>query len=319
MIGTYFPTSGVETAWWLPPLVACVVSFFTSMAGVSGAFLLLPFQMSVLGFTSPAVTPTNLRFNVVAIPSGVYRYLREGRLLWPLTAIVVTGTVPGVVIGGYLRLEFLPDPRLFKVFVGCVLLLIGSRMGWHLCGRFMAARAVRLTGIGATPADSDPRSALDQQPDWAVQILAFNWRRLSFRFRGRSYSASSVGIFLLSVVVGVIGGTYGIGGGAIMAPVFVSVLGLPVHAMAGAALMGTFVTSVVGVAFFQLVAPTYAQQGIAVAPDWQLGLLLGLGGVVGMYLGARCQRFVPEVWLKLILTAVIFFVAGRYLVGFWTH
>jgi uncharacterized membrane protein YfcA len=83
--------------------------------------------------------------------------------------------------------------------------------------------------------------------------------------------------------------------------------------------MGTFVTSVVGVAFFQLVAPAYAQQGIAVAPDWQLGLLLGLGGVVGIYLGARCQRFVPAVWLKLMLTAVIFFVAGRYLVGFWSH
>ena len=318
MIGTYFPTSGVETAWWLPPLVACVVSFFTSMAGVSGAFLLLPFQMTILGFTSPAVTPTNLMFNVVAIPSGVYRYLREGRLLWPLTAIVVAGTVPGVIIGGYLRLEFLPDPRLFKVFVGCVLLLIGTRMVWYLIGQFMAARAVRLTGNAAASTDSDPRSVVDQEPDGAMQILAFNWRRLSFRFRGRSYSASSVGIFLISVVVGVIGGTYGIGGGAIMAPVFVSVLGLPVHAVAGAALMGTFVTSIIGVAFFQLVAPAYAQQGIAVAPDWQLGLLLGLGGVVGMYLGARCQRFVPAVWLKLMLTAVIFFVAGRYLVGFWT-
>ena len=319
MIGTYFPTSGVETAWWLPPLVACVVSFFTSMAGVSGAFLLLPFQMSVLGFTSPAVTPTNLLFNVVAIPSGVYRYLREGRLLWPLTAMVVAGTVPGVIIGGYLRLEFLPDPRLFKVFVGCVLALIGSRMAWHLCGRFMVTRAVRLTGFVPTPTDGDPRSVLDQQSDGAVETLAFNWRRLGFRFRGRSYSASSVGIFLISVVVGVIGGTYGIGGGAIMAPVFVSVFGLPIHVVAGAALMGTFVTSVVGVAFFQLMAPAYAQQGIAIAPDWQLGLLLGLGGVVGMYLGARCQRFVPAIWLKLMLTAVIFFVAGRYLMGFWSH
>ncbi len=319
MIGTYFPTSGVETAWWLPPLVACVVSFFTSMAGVSGAFLLLPFQMSILGFTSPAVTPTNLMFNVVAIPSGVYRYLREGRLLWPLAAIVVAGTVPGVLIGGYLRLEFLPDPRLFKVFVGCVLLLIALRMVWHLVGRFMVTRAVSLAGNAAAPTDSDPRSVLDQEPDGPVEILAFNWRHLRFRFQGRSYSASSVGIFLLAVVVGVIGGAYGIGGGAIMAPVFVSMFGLPIHAVAGAALMGTFVTSVVGVTFFQLVAPAYAQQGIAVAPDWQLGLLLGLGGVVGMYLGARCQRFVPAVWLKLMLTAVIFFVAGRYLMGFWSH
>ena len=63
-----FPVSGVETAPWIPPLVACVISFFTSMGGVSGAFLLLPFQMSVLGFVSPAVTPTNLVFNIIGIP-----------------------------------------------------------------------------------------------------------------------------------------------------------------------------------------------------------------------------------------------------------
>ena len=85
----HFPVSGVETWVFLPPVVAFVVSFFTSMGGVSGAFLLLPFQVSYLGYTGPGVTPTNLIFNIVAIPSGVWRYLREGRMLWPLAGIVV--------------------------------------------------------------------------------------------------------------------------------------------------------------------------------------------------------------------------------------
>ena len=81
----HFPVSGVETPFWLPPLVALVISFFTSMGGVSGAFLLLPFQVSYLGYTAPSVSATNQVFNVVAIPSGVYRYIREGRMVWPLT------------------------------------------------------------------------------------------------------------------------------------------------------------------------------------------------------------------------------------------
>ena len=55
----HFAVSGVKTWVFLPPMVAFAVSFFTSMGGVSGAFLLLPFQVSVLGFTSPAVSPTN--------------------------------------------------------------------------------------------------------------------------------------------------------------------------------------------------------------------------------------------------------------------
>jgi len=79
-----FPISGVTTNILIPPLVAMVVSFFTSMGGVSGAFLLLPFQVSVLNYTSPGASGTNFIFNVVAIPSGVYRFHKEKRI--PLAA-----------------------------------------------------------------------------------------------------------------------------------------------------------------------------------------------------------------------------------------
>jgi hypothetical protein len=50
-----FSASGVEVNPLIPPLVALVVSTFTSMGGISGAFLLLPFQVSVLNSTSPSV------------------------------------------------------------------------------------------------------------------------------------------------------------------------------------------------------------------------------------------------------------------------
>jgi hypothetical protein len=289
-----FPISGVETYLWLPPLVAFVVSFFTSMAGVSGAFVLLPFQVSVLGFTSPAVSPTNLVFNVVAIPSGVARYIREQRMVWPLTWIVVAGTLPGVIAGGFLRIHWLPDPGAFKAFVGCVLLYIGVRL---------AADLVRGAGTRAKPAPS-------AEP-FHVEICETSLRRLVYRFQGQQYTCSTPGIFLLSLIVGVIGGTYGIGGGAIIAPFFVTIYKLPVHTVAGATLMGTFVTSIVGVLFYQLVAPWYGQ--IAVAPDWLLGALFGIGGFAGMYLGARMQRFVPASWIKVGLALLLVVLAVRYL------
>ncbi|MFA6498887.1 MAG: sulfite exporter TauE/SafE family protein, partial [Desulfurivibrionaceae bacterium] len=105
----YFPVANIEVSPLVPPLVAFAISFFTSMGGVSGAFLLLPFQVSVLGFTSPAVSSTNQLFNIVAIPSGVYRYIKEGRMLWPLTWIVIIGTLPGVLVGAIVRINYLPD------------------------------------------------------------------------------------------------------------------------------------------------------------------------------------------------------------------
>ena len=94
----YFPISGVEVSPFVPPLIALGVSFFASMGGISGAFLLLPFQMSVLGYTNPSVSGTNHFYNIVAIPSGVYRYVKEKRMVWPLTAEIVS-------IGGRLDAE----------------------------------------------------------------------------------------------------------------------------------------------------------------------------------------------------------------------
>ena len=106
-----FPVSGVEVHPLVPPLVALLVATFTAPAGVSGAFLLLPFQVSVLGFTSPAVSPTNLIYNIVAIPGGLSRYIRDRRMAWPLTWVVILGTIPGVFVGGMLRVRYFVDPR----------------------------------------------------------------------------------------------------------------------------------------------------------------------------------------------------------------
>jgi len=301
-----FSVSGVETPLWLPPLVAFAISFFTSMAGVSGAFLILPFQMSVLGFTSPAVSPTNMVFNIVAIPSGVYRYIKEGRMLWPLALITIVGTLPGVIAGGFIRLSYLPDPKPFKAFVGIVLLYIGARMVSDLLKNHRKKKPA--------PNPQPPSSQ-----EWSARTVEFTWRKYTFDFQGKTYQCRTVGIFLLSLAVGMIGGIYGIGGGAIIAPFFVAIYGLPVYTVAGATLMGTFVTSIVGVAFYQLIAPIfYENSEQVVSPDWALGALFGLGGFLGMYFGARAQRFVPAARLKLLLGVILLSVAIPYIVGyFW--
>jgi hypothetical protein len=307
-----FPISGVEVSPWIPPLVSFAISFFTSMGGVSGAFLLLPFQVSVLGFNSPAVSATNQVFNIVAIPSGVYRYIREGRMVWPLTWIVIIGTLPGVLIGAVLRVQYLPNPRNFKVFAGLVLLYIGGRLVRDL---------LRKKSPGQTLSAEEQFQKLvreyrktrgsEQEKLPAVVVKKFSLTRIVYEFYGQTFDLSATGIMALSFIVGIIGGVYGIGGGAIIAPFFVSFFHLPVYTVAGAALMGTFVTSVAGVSFYQAIAPFYPN--VAVAPDWLLGFLFGIGGFAGMYCGARLQKFVPAKVIKWILVFCILFPAIKYI------
>jgi uncharacterized membrane protein YfcA len=105
---------------------AFAIAVLATPAGISGAVLLLPFQVSVLGTPSPAVTPTNLLYNVVATPGALYRYWRQGQAGGRLALVLIAGTLPGVIAGSVIRVELLPGALVFDVIVGAVLLPLGA-------------------------------------------------------------------------------------------------------------------------------------------------------------------------------------------------
>ena len=127
-----------------------------SPAGVSGAVLLLPFQVSVLGTPSPAVTPTNLLYNVVATPGAIYSYWRQGQTGGGLTRLLLAGTLPGVIAGSIIRVELLPGARVFDGVIAVVLIPLGM---WLL--------------VAPTPhrVDSSPRTWLSRPLLVAISAL----------------------------------------------------------------------------------------------------------------------------------------------------
>jgi hypothetical protein len=305
-----FPVSGVRTSLFLPPIVAFAVSLVASMGGVSGAFLLLPFQLSFLHFVSPSVSATNFVYNIVAIPSGVYRYIRERRMVWPLAWAIILGTLPGVLLGYYLRVWYLPNPGAFRLFVGCVLLYVGARLLREVRGGF------RWTGIQNKAEQKVRPFSGNPQRDAIVKTVLCSMKRVEYEFRGERFSFGVPRILLLAFIVGTVGGAYGIGGGSIIAPFCVTFFLLPVYTVAGAALLGTFLTSIAGVIFYSVIP---AKTGISTYPDWQLGILFGLGGILGMYCGARLQKFVPQNLIKTILGMVLLLTAGFYIIEFFVR
>lgn len=242
---------------------AFLLALVTTPAGVSGAVLLLPVQVSVLGVPSPAVTPTNLLYNVFATPGALMRFAREGRLRAPLAALLVAGTLPGVIVGAIVRVEWLSDSRDFTLIAAGVLLPLGL---WLLAGSQPLPREREITA------------------------------RLRFW------------VWMLALVVGVVGGIYGIGGGSLLAPILIA-LGFSVYEVAPATLAATFLTSIAGIATYQVLQLSH---GGAVAPEWTLGAFLGAGGFAGAYCGARLQSRLPERSLRRLLGCVACLVAVRY-------
>lgn len=243
-------------------LAGIVIATVTAPVGVSGAVFLLPVQLSVLHVANPAVTPTNLLYNVVASPGALVKYRRNGQLAGPLARLLLAGTVPGVIVGAVIRVLLLPGARSFRLIAGLVLLSIGV---WLL------ARTMR---------PRPPRAPL----------------------RSRT-------IFASALVVGVIGGVYGIGGGSLLSPLLVG-SGMAVATVAPAALASTFVTSLVGAFTFSVLA-VFTEGSIA--PDWPIGVACGLGGLLGGYLGARLQPRLPERGLRLLLGGLASLTGVLYL------
>lgn len=259
--------------------VALVISFFTSTGGVSGAFLLLPFQHFYLGTAAPSISATNHIFNIIATPGGIFRYFREGRMNWGLVLPLAAGSVPGAILGAWIRIQYLPDARDFKLFAGFVLFTVALRL--ILGGR------VNQTSKRFTSSEEE--------------------KELSH------VSRTKVGLF--AGLVGVIGGIYGVGGGIFIAPFLITVFKLSVRITAGATLACTWITSFAGAFSFEAMSLLEASRSIA--PDWNNGLFLGLGGLLGTYVGARCQKYLPEPLIKIILAAGLVVLSLIYIIGYF--
>jgi len=251
--------------WLLGAACAFTLALLTTPAGVSGAVLLLPVQVSILGVPSPAVTPTNLLYNVFSTPGALTRFAREQRLRAPLTGLLVAGTLPGVVAGAIVRVRWLSSPHDFTLVAAGVLLPLGLWLA-----------------SGSRPAPREQASATRRVRVW---------------------------VWALAVVVGVVGGIYGIGGGSLLAPILIA-LGFSVYEVAPATLTATFLTSIAGIATYQVLQLSH---GGAIAPEWVLGAFLGAGGFAGSYCGARLQSRLPERSLRRLLGCLACLVAARYI------
>ncbi len=253
-------------------VAAYLIALLATPAGISGAVLLLPFQVAVLGTPSPAVTPTNLLYNVVATPGALYRFRRQGQVGGRLTTILIAGTLPGVIAGSVIRVVLLPGARAFDLVVAAVLLPLGA---W-----------IALTTPSPAAGAGSARPARERR----IPVPA---------------------LIGLAILVGCVGGIYGIGGGSILAPVLTAT-GRPPAEVAPAAIASTFVTSVAGVITFTALALAPHAHAHA-QPDWATGIALGLGGLAGSYTGARIQPRLPDRLIRRVMAILIIAIAVRYL------
>lgn len=237
--------------------------------------------------------------------------------------VVATVTAPVGVSGAVFLLPFqlsvldVPNPRvtptnlLYNVVSGPGALVRYLRRGG--IDRALVT-ALLLGAVPGVVAGSFIRVYLASDPDvfriLAAAVLAPIGLLILRRGPVRERTFSRRSLSLLAAAVGTIGGIYGIGGGSLIGPVLVGA-GMSVVAVAPAALATTWTTSIVGVATYALISLDATGP---VSPDWSLGIAIGLGGLVGGWIGASLQPRMPERLLRVILGVLALGLAALYAV-----
>jgi len=286
----YLPVADVHVIPVVPVAMGFGLGLICAPAGISGAIYLLPLQLSFLGVGAVCASATNMFYNVLATPGGVLRIIRERRMCWPLSGTIVAGSVPGILLGVYLRLHYLPGRRLFMCFVGCFLLASGFLLGLQTL--------------------RDGRRAL-RHGRAELEDIYFDLRWIGWRFSGVEQRVNVLRLLAAAAVIGLASGAYGIGGAGILIPVLVLFFRIPVYIAAGSSLFANLVNSSAGLAAYSLIGGAL---GVRSRADPWLAILFAAGGFPGIYVGSRLQKHLPERAIRVLLALITLSIGAGYVV-----
>ncbi|MBU3078023.1 sulfite exporter TauE/SafE family protein [Sphingomonas quercus] len=287
----YLPIAGLSVNMLVIVGMGVVVGLLSGLFGVGGGFLTTP--LLIFYGIPPAVAVASASTQVTgASVSGVFAHMRRGGVDFRMGAVLVVGGILGAGLGAVLFRLLQASGQIDTVIGLIYVLLLGT------IGGMMANESIR--AILAIRRGQAPRHGM-RRHNPLIAALPMRWR-----FYRSGLYISPLAPLLLGIATGVLTVLLGVGGGFVIVPAMIYLLG-----------MATSV--VVGTSLFQILFVTAATTMIHAtttrAVDIVLGMLLLLGSVTGAQIGAHfAQRIKPE-WLRLMLALIVLAVALRMALG----
>ena len=287
----YLPVANLSVNALVIVLLGGGVGFLSGMFGVGGGFLTTP--LLIFYGIPPTVAVASAATQVTgASVSGALAYVERGGVDFRMGGVLIAGGLLGSLVGAGL-FELLTalgqiDTAISILYVA-LLGTVGGLMAREAFGTLRAQRA----GL--------PAPARGRRHHPMVANLPLRWR-----FYRSGLYISPLAPLILGVVVGILTMLLGVGGGFIMVPAMIYLLG-----------MGTQV--VVGTSLFQILFVTMASTMVHAlttgAVDIVLAALLLLGSVIGAQVGARFAQSVKPEYLRMTLAVIVLLVALQMAVG----
>lgn len=267
-------------------LLGAVVGFLGGIFGVGGGFLTTPFLI-FMGIPPAIAVGTQSAQLVASSVTGVLGHFRKGNVDVRMAVIMLGGGVVGSTIGIALfkLLHYFGQVDLF-IALSYVFLL-------GMIGLMMLYESVRAVFFKST--QSTDSGALTQKPFF--KNLPYKIRFTKSRLYISALVPAGVGL-----VGGILTSMMGIGGGFILVPAMIYIIGMPSLLVAGTSLL-----QIIFVASLACFMHAIANQTV----DIVLALMLMTGGVVGAQMGVRATKYVKGAPARIILALLIVGVSFR--------
>lgn len=287
----YLPIAEVSVNAYLLLGLGGIVGVLSGMFGVGGGFLMTPL-LFFIGIPPAVAVATGTNQIVASSFSGVLAHLRRKTVDLRMGVVLLAGGMVGAGIGiiifNYLKSLGQVD-LLVTLFYVVFLGIIGSLMFVESLTAIRRARKARRAGGTGI-------AAKRRQRNW-VHVLPFK-----MRFRTSGLYISVVPPVLIGVSVGILTAIMGVGGGFIMVPAMIYLLGMPTKVV-----IGTSLFQIIFVTAFTTMLHAVTNQTV----DVVLAVLLLLGGVIGAQIGARIGVKLKAEQLRILLAILVLAVCFK--------
>ena len=289
----YLPIAGQSVNALLIVLLGTVVGVLSGMFGVGGGFLTTP--LLIFYGIPPSVAVASAATQITgASGAGVSVHLRRGGADLRMAAVMTAGGFVGSVIGAFI-FRMLQASGQIDLVIGLLYVIL---LGW--IGALMLWDALRTLGyVGSPEQAAEPI----RHTKWLASLP------LRWRFSVSGLYISPIAPLVLGVGTGMLTVLLGVGGGFIIVPAMIYLLGMPARVVVGTSLAMMLAVSA---------ATTFIHSVTTHAVDIVLAALLLVGGVIGAQYGAMLATRIKPDLLRLALAVLILLVALRMFLGlFW--
>jgi uncharacterized membrane protein YfcA len=284
----YLPIAGISINILLLVGLGAVVGFMSGLFGVGGGFIMTPLMM--MAGIPPAVAAASDSNQIVAgAASGAYAHWRLRNVDFKMGLVLLAGGLIGGTIGvqlvRWLR-EFGDIEFVMKSLYVLLLSTIGGLMFLESLATIRHSRS-----RAAAPAPRKKKPSL-----WSRLPLQMHFSQSNLR-------TSAVFPFLIALLVGALAALLGVGGGFIMVPAMIYIIGMPTIVAVGTDLFQIVITSA---------NVTFQQSFTNHTVDLLLAMLLLIGSTIGAQFGARVGRHLRGEQIRILLAIIVLLFAVKF-------